>query len=50
VPDEFVLKISATGTPEETRAKVAEYKRRGCTCPILYPMSDPFLMIDTFVT
>jgi 5,10-methylenetetrahydromethanopterin reductase len=50
VPDEFVLKISATGAPEEARAKVDEYKRRGCTCPILYPMSDPFLMIDTFAT
>src|SRR5512145_2519012 len=48
VPDEFVLKISATGTPEEARAKVEEYRRRGCTCPILYPMSDPYLMIDTF--
>jgi 5,10-methylenetetrahydromethanopterin reductase len=48
VPDEFVLKISATGTPEEARAKVEEYKKRGCTCPILYPMSDVKLMIDTF--
>jgi 5,10-methylenetetrahydromethanopterin reductase len=48
VPDEFVLKISATGTPEEARAKVNEYVKRGCTCPILYPMSDPYLMIDTF--
>jgi 5,10-methylenetetrahydromethanopterin reductase len=48
VPDEFVLKISATGTPEEARAKVDEYKKRGCTCPILYPMSDVKLMIDTF--
>jgi 5,10-methylenetetrahydromethanopterin reductase len=48
VPDEFVLKISAAGTPEEARAKVAEYERRGCTCPILYPMGDPYLMIDTF--
>lgn len=48
VPDDFVLKISATGTPEEARAKVGEYVRRGCTCPILYPMSDPYLMIDTF--
>jgi 5,10-methylenetetrahydromethanopterin reductase len=48
VPDEFVLKISATGTPEEARAKVAEYERRGCTCPILYPMGNPYLMIDTF--
>ena len=48
VPDEFVLKISATGTPAEARAKVQEYIDRGCTCPILYPMSDPMLMIDTF--
>ncbi len=48
VPDEFVLKISATGTPAEARAKVQEYIDRGCTCPILYPMSDPKLMIDTF--
>lgn len=48
VPDEFVLRISATGTPEEARAKVMEHVRRGCTCPILYPISDPILMIDTF--
>ncbi len=48
VPDDFVLKISATGTPEEARAKVEEYVKRGATCPILYPMSDPYLMIDTF--
>jgi 5,10-methylenetetrahydromethanopterin reductase len=48
VPDDFVLKISATGTPEEARAKVDEYIKRGCTCPILYPMADPYLMIDTF--
>ncbi len=48
VPDEFVLKISATGTPDEARAKVQEYIDRGCTCPVLYPMSDPTLMIDTF--
>jgi 5,10-methylenetetrahydromethanopterin reductase len=48
VPDEFVLKISATGTPAEARAKVEEYMKRGCTCPILYPMADPYLMIDTF--
>ena len=48
VPDDFVLKISATGTPAEARAKVEEYMKRGCTCPILYPMADPILMIDTF--
>ncbi len=48
VPDDFVLKISATGTPDEVRAKVQEYIKRGATCPILYPMADPYLMIDTF--
>ena len=50
IPDDFVLRISATGTPEEARTKVMEYVKRGCTCPILYPMSDPYLMIDTFAT
>lgn len=48
VPDDFVLRISATGTPAEARAKVQQYIERGCTCPVLYPMSDPYLMIDTF--
>jgi 5,10-methylenetetrahydromethanopterin reductase len=48
IPDDFVLKISATGTPDEARAKVAEYVKRGCTCPILYPMGDPMMMIDAF--
>lgn len=48
VPDDFVLRISATGTPEEARARVREYIKRGCTCPILYPLGDPYLMIDTF--
>ena len=48
VPDDFVLGISATGTPDEAKKRVQEYIDRGCTCPILYPMSDPYLMIDTF--
>ena len=48
IPDEFVLKISATGTPEEAHAKVREYIKRGCTCPILYPMGDPYMMMDAF--
>ncbi len=48
IPDDFVLKISATGTPDEARAKVAEYRKRGCTCPILYPMGDAKEMIDAF--
>jgi 5,10-methylenetetrahydromethanopterin reductase len=48
VPDELVFRITATGTPDEARAKVQEYVRRGCTCPVLYPLGDPLLMIDTF--
>jgi 5,10-methylenetetrahydromethanopterin reductase len=48
IPDDFVLKISATGTPAEAKAKVAEYVKRGCTCPILYPMGDPYMMMDAF--
>ncbi|MCX6019755.1 MAG: LLM class flavin-dependent oxidoreductase [Chloroflexi bacterium] len=48
IPDDFVLKISATGTPDEVRAKVQQYVDHGCTCPILYPMGDPYMMMDTF--
>jgi 5,10-methylenetetrahydromethanopterin reductase len=48
VPDELVLRITATGTPKEARAKVGEYIKRGATCPILYPLGDVKLMIDTF--
>ena len=49
VPDELVLKITASGTPAEARAKVAEYTKRGCTCPILYPVGGNFkLLIETF--
>ncbi len=50
VPDELVLHITATGTPEEARARVKEYLKRGATCPILYPLGDVRLMIDTFAT
>ena len=48
VPDELVLGITATGTPAEARARVQEYVKRGCTCPVLYPLGDPMLMMDTF--
>lgn len=50
VPDELVLRITATGTPDEARAKVQQYIDRGATCPILYPLGDVKLMIDTFAT
>ena len=49
VPDDIVQMITASGTPDEVRAKVAEYVATGCTCPILYPLApDVHLMIDTF--
>jgi 5,10-methylenetetrahydromethanopterin reductase len=49
VPDEIVQMITASGTPDEVRAKVDEYVDAGCTCPILYPLAaDVHLMIDTF--
>jgi 5,10-methylenetetrahydromethanopterin reductase len=49
VPDELIERITASGTPDEVRARVEEYKRTGCTCPILYPLGDDVrLMIDTF--
>src|SRR6266568_2256233 len=49
VPDEAVQMITASGTPDECRAKVAEYIASGATCPVLYPLGDDVrLMIDTF--
>jgi 5,10-methylenetetrahydromethanopterin reductase len=49
VPEELIYKITASGTPDEARAKVNEYRKNGCTCPILYPVGgDVRLLIDTF--
>lgn len=48
VPDEVVRMLTASGTPEQARAKVADYVAHGCTCPILYPLGDVRAMIDTF--
>ena len=49
VPDEIVQMITASGTADECRAKVAEYVAGGCTCPILYPLGDDVdAMIDAF--
>lgn len=49
VPEELIHRITASGTPEEARVKVDEYRKRGCTCPILYPVGgDVRLLIDTF--
>src|SRR3954471_16624860 len=47
VPDDVVQLITASGTPDECKAKVAEYIASGCTCPVLYPLgADVGAMID----
>jgi 5,10-methylenetetrahydromethanopterin reductase len=49
VPDDLILKITASGTPEEAKGKVNEYRNHGCTCPILYSVGgDINLLLDTF--
>ena len=48
VPDDVVQMITASGTPQEVKAKVREYISSGATCPILYPLGDVRLMIDAF--
>jgi len=49
VPEDLILRITASGTPSEARSKVAEYMKYGCTCPILYPVGGDYkLLIDTF--
>ncbi len=49
VPDDVVQMITASGTADECRAKVAEYVATGCTCPVLYPLGDDVgAMIDAF--
>jgi 5,10-methylenetetrahydromethanopterin reductase len=48
VPDDVVQMITASGSPQEVKAKVREYIASGATCPILYPLGDVRLMIDTF--
>jgi 5,10-methylenetetrahydromethanopterin reductase len=49
VPDDLVTRITASGTPDDARAKVQEYIDHGATEPILYPVGgDVKLLIDTF--
>ena len=51
VPDELIHKITASGTPDEARAKVQEYIDNGATCPVLYPVGGNVkVLIDTFAT
>src|SRR5215204_4539758 len=44
VPDDVVQMCTASGSPEEVKAKVREYIDNGATCPILYPLGDAKLM------
>lgn len=48
VPDDVVQMCTASGSPEEVKAKVREYIDNGATCPILYPLGDARMMIDIF--
>ncbi len=48
VPDDVVRMLTASGTPDQARARVADYIKGGCTCPILYPLGDVRAMIDAF--
>ena len=51
VPEDLILKITASGTPDEARTKVAEYIKNGCTCPILYPVGGNVeTLLKTFAT
>ena len=49
IPDDLVLRVTASGTPAEARAKVQDYRDHGATCPVLYPVGGNVkLLIDTF--
>lgn len=49
VPDDVVQLVTASGTPEECRAKVRDYIAAGATFPVLYPINpDVRALIDAF--
>jgi len=49
VSNELIERITASGTPDEARAKVQQYVDRGATAPILYPVGGGVkTLIDTF--
>ncbi len=48
VPDDVVQMCTASGSAEEVKKKVRQYIACGATCPVLYPLGDPRLMIDIF--
>ena len=39
VPDDIVRMLTASGTPDECRAKIKEYMTAGCKSPLLLPLS-----------
>jgi len=49
IPDDLAVRITASGTPDEARRKVEEYRKHGASCPVLYPAGGCVeLLIDTF--
>lgn len=49
VSDETVQLVTASGTPDECKAKIREYIQAGATYPVLYPLNtDIRSFIDTF--
>ena len=48
VPDDVVQMCTASGSAQEVKKKVRQYIAHGATCPVLYPLGDPRLMIDIF--
>ncbi|MEQ8674976.1 MAG: LLM class flavin-dependent oxidoreductase [Aggregatilineales bacterium] len=48
VPDSVVQLVTASGTPDEVRAKVKAYMDSGATYPVLYPLGDVNYTIDVF--
>jgi alkanesulfonate monooxygenase SsuD/methylene tetrahydromethanopterin reductase-like flavin-dependent oxidoreductase (luciferase family) len=51
VPDEMAAQLTASGTPADLRARIAEYRRSGMALPILMPaVSGPDSMADVVET
>lgn len=49
VPDEVVQLVTASGTPDEVKARVRDYIASGATCAVLHPLGDDVnYMIDVF--
>lgn len=51
IPDDIVQLVTASGTPDDVRAKVREYVYSGTTCPVLYPLNRQVRpLIDAFAS